>query len=175
MSQIVITCIHLYNLAMFFTHNTQYSLLFLIHVQIQCDLAITKFTCVNVWSQNCLELFLKYKNWLDLFSVCVCVLNLWAWHFFLLRDLFFTCFASFYYLVIRSTLFHYIHAFIWIFCAPLIIIMSLGWNFLASCTLCQSWQKGGEIVEILWFLFLRFYMLEGEIHASIRGRCVSSW
>ena len=27
----------------FFTHNTQYSLLFLIHVQVQCDLAITRF------------------------------------------------------------------------------------------------------------------------------------
>ena len=45
---IVITCIHLCNLAMFYTNNTQYSLLFLIHVQIQCDLAITSFTCVNV-------------------------------------------------------------------------------------------------------------------------------
>ena len=45
----------------FFTHNTQYSLLFLIHVQIQCDLAITSFTCVNVCSLNCLDLFLKYK------------------------------------------------------------------------------------------------------------------
>ena len=31
-SQIVITCIHLCNLPMFFTHNIQYSLLFLIHV-----------------------------------------------------------------------------------------------------------------------------------------------
>ena len=55
-TQIIITCIHLYNLAMFFTHNTQYSLLFLIHVQIQCDLAITSFTCVNVCSLNCLNL-----------------------------------------------------------------------------------------------------------------------
>ena len=43
-SQIVITCIHLCNLAMFFTHNTQYSLLLLIQVQVQCDLAITRFT-----------------------------------------------------------------------------------------------------------------------------------
>ena len=59
--QIVITSRHLCNLAMFFTHNTQYSLLFLIHVQVQCDLTITRFTCVNVCSQNCLDLFLKYK------------------------------------------------------------------------------------------------------------------
>ena len=57
---------------MFFTHNTQYSFLFLIHVQVQCDLAITRFTCVNVCLLNCLDLFLKYKNWLDLFNVCVC-------------------------------------------------------------------------------------------------------
>ena len=42
-SQIVITCIHLCNLAMFFIHNTQYSLLLLIHVQVQCDLSITRF------------------------------------------------------------------------------------------------------------------------------------
>ena len=60
-SQIVITCRHLCNLAMFFTHNTQYSLLLLIHVQVQCDLAITRNTCVNVCSLNCLNLFLKYK------------------------------------------------------------------------------------------------------------------
>ena len=40
----------------FFTHNTQYSLLFLIQVQIQCNLAITSFTCVNVYSLNCLNL-----------------------------------------------------------------------------------------------------------------------
>ena len=55
-SQIIITCIHLCNLAMFFTHNTQYSLLFLIHVQIQCDLVITSFTCINVCLLNCLNL-----------------------------------------------------------------------------------------------------------------------
>ena len=58
---------------MFFTHNTQYYLLFLIHVQIQCDLAITSFKCVNVCSLNCLNLVFEIQNWLDLFSVCVCV------------------------------------------------------------------------------------------------------
>ena len=42
-SQIIITYIHLCNLAIFFTHNTQYSLLFLIHVRVQCELAITRF------------------------------------------------------------------------------------------------------------------------------------
>ena len=45
----------------FQTHNTQYFLLLLIHVQVQCDLAITRFTCVNVCSLNCLNLFLKNK------------------------------------------------------------------------------------------------------------------
>ena len=49
------------------------SLLLLIHVQVQCDLIITRNTCVNIYSLNCLNLFLKYKIWLDLFSVCVCV------------------------------------------------------------------------------------------------------
>ena len=49
------------HLAMFFTHNTQNYLLLLIHMQVQCDLAITKNTCVNVCSLNCLDLFLKYK------------------------------------------------------------------------------------------------------------------
>ena len=71
----------------------------------------------------------------------------------LLHALFFTCFASFCYLVIHSILFNYIHAFIWILCTPLIIFMFLGGNFLTSCTLCQSWQKGGEIVENMWFPF----------------------
>ena len=54
---------------MFFTHNMQYSLLLLIHVQVQYDLAITRNTCVNVCSLNCLNLFLKYKIG---FSACVC-------------------------------------------------------------------------------------------------------
>ena len=38
---------------------------------------------------------------------------------------FFTCFVSFYYLVIHNILFHYIHAFIWISCAPMIILVHL--------------------------------------------------
>ena len=47
-SQIVITCRHLCNLAIFFTHNTKYSLPLLIHVQVQYNLAITRFTSINV-------------------------------------------------------------------------------------------------------------------------------
>ena len=57
---------------MFFIHNMQYSLLLLIYVQVQCDLVITRFTCVNVCSLNCLNLFLKYKIG-QICLVCVCV------------------------------------------------------------------------------------------------------
>ena len=45
--------------------------------------------------------------------------------------------------------------------------MFLGWSFLASCTLCQSWQKGGEIVKTLWFLF---FMI---LHVRGRNTCLS--
>ena len=34
---------------------------------------------------------------------------------------------------------------------PLIIFIFLEWSILVSCTFCQSWQKGGEIVENMWF------------------------
>ena len=83
--------------------------------------------------------------------MCVCFESM-SMTFFLLWDLFFTCYASFFYLVIHSIFVHHIHAFIWILCTPLIIFMFLGWSFIASCTICQSWQKGGEIVENMWFL-----------------------
>ena len=59
-SQIIIiweTCAHL---LCFHTQHT-YSLLLLIHVQIQCDLAIIWNTCINICSLNYLNLFLKYK------------------------------------------------------------------------------------------------------------------
>ena len=85
--QIFITCRHLCNLAMFFTHNMQYSLLVLIHVQVQCNLAITRFTYVNVCSLNCFDLFLKYKIG-QTFLVCVFVLGSKCLTLFLLRDVF---------------------------------------------------------------------------------------
>ena len=66
-SQIIRTCRHLCNLAIFFTHNTQYSLQLLIHVHVQCDLAIARFTCVNICSLNCFNFFLKYKIGLTCF------------------------------------------------------------------------------------------------------------
>ena len=92
-SHIVITCIHLCNLAIFFTHNTQNSLLLLIHVQVQCDLAITRFTCVNVCSLNCLDLFLKYKiGWTCL--VCVCF-GIYVHNIFLVERFVFHMFCIF--------------------------------------------------------------------------------
>ena len=46
--------------------------------------------------------------------------------------------------------------------SSLIIFMSFGWSFLASCTLCQSWQKEGEIVENMWFLFFKILHVRGR-------------
>ena len=63
------------------------SLLPLIHVQVQCDLVITRNTCVNVCSLNCLNLFLKYKLVRLVMCLCVCVcFGSMCWTFFLLRD-----------------------------------------------------------------------------------------
>ena len=91
----------------------------------------------------------------------------------LLHALFFTCFSSFCYLVIHSILFHYIHAFIWIPCAPLII---LAHRYVSQVKLysflylLSIMTKMGRNCDFL----LRFYMLGAEIHAFVRGRCVSS-
>ena len=51
---------HLCTLALFHTQHAN-SLLLLIHIQVQCDLAITRDTCVNIYLLNSLNLFLKYK------------------------------------------------------------------------------------------------------------------
>ena len=91
----------------------------------------------------------------------------------LLHALFFTCFVSFYYLVIHNILLHYIHAFIWILCTPLIIFNHLyvSWvkfyNFLYPLLIMT---KRGRKCDF----FLRFYMLGGEIHVFVRGSFVSS-
>ena len=73
---------------MFFTHNTQNSLLLSIYMQVQCDLVITRNTCVNVCLLNCLNLFLKYKiGWTCLVCVCMCVcFGSMCLTFFLMRD-----------------------------------------------------------------------------------------
>ena len=54
------------------------------------------------------------------------------------------------------------------FCAPLIIFMFLEWSFLASCTICQSWQKGGEILEICGF-FLNILHVRGRNTCLCKG------
>ena len=93
---------HLCNL-MLFSHI---SLLLLIYVQVQCDLAITRNTCVNVCSLNCLDLFLKYKIG-QTCLVYVCVFGSYMLCIFLLRDVFesFKCCLDFW----LSSLLDYIH------------------------------------------------------------------
>ena len=59
-SQIVIIWDTYAPLLCFHTQHAN-SLLFLLHVQVQCDLAITRNTCVNICSLNYFNLFLKYK------------------------------------------------------------------------------------------------------------------
>ena len=66
----VLKCSHISNhhnmrnlctLAMFSHTTRKFFATFEICVQVQCDLAITRNTCVNICSLNCLNLFLKYK------------------------------------------------------------------------------------------------------------------
>ena len=91
----------------------------------------------------------------------------------LLHALFLTCFASFYYLVIHSILFHYIHSFLWIPFAPLITFdhFYVSWvkffSFLYPLSIMT--KREGKCG-----FFLRFDMLGGEIHTFVRGSCVSS-
>ena len=59
-SQIVIIWDTYTLLRCFHTQHANF-LLLLIHMQVQCDLAITRNTCVNICSLNYLNLFLKYK------------------------------------------------------------------------------------------------------------------
>ena len=96
---------HLCNL-MLFSHI---SLLLLIYVQVQCDLAITRNTCVNVCSLNCLDLFLKYKIG-QTCLVYVCVFGSYMLCIFLLRDVFesFKCCLDFW----LSSLLDYIHIYV---------------------------------------------------------------
>ena len=65
--------------------------------------------------------------------------------------------------------------------SSLIIFIFLGWSFLASCILCQSWQKGGEIVENMWFLFKILHvrgrntcLCKGEMCFILLGGVLSS-
>ena len=86
--------------------------------------------------QQILDRFSIHQGWLLLDSSFTASRSVKT----LLHALSFTCFASFYYLVIHSILFHYIHAFIWIPCALLIILDHLYVSrvkLYSFCTLCQ--------------------------------------
>ena len=88
--------------------------------------------------------------------MCVFVLGSMCITFFLLRDLFFICFASFYYFVIHNILFHYIHAFLWILCAPLIILDHLYFSrvkFSSFLYPLSIMTKRGRNCGDMWFLF----------------------
>ena len=85
--------------------------------------------------------------------------------FFLLRDLFFTCFASFCYLVIHSILFHYIDAFMWISCAPLIILDHLYVSQVKLSSFLYPLSimtKRGRICGDMWFLFFKILHVRGR-------------
>ena len=58
---------------------------------------------------------------------------------------------------------------------PLINFMFVGWSFLASCTLCQSWQKGGEIMENMWFLFKILHVRERNTCLYRGEMCFILW
>ena len=89
--------------------------------------------------------------------VCVCVLGSMCLTFFLLRDLFFTCFASFFYLVIHSILFHYIHALIWISLYPLdhlwLFLCFSGEAFQLLIPFVNHDKKGEKLWKICGFFF----------------------
>ena len=77
----------------------------------------TKFSKLCIFCSLNEHLYAQLSKWALWFLFVMSTINI----FFLLRDLFFTCFSSFFCLVIHNILFHYIHAFLWILCAPLII------------------------------------------------------
>ena len=52
--------------------------------------------------------------------------------------------------------------------SSLIIFIFLGWSVLVSCTLFQSWQKWGEIVEIRGF-FLKILYVRGRNTCLCKG------
>ena len=82
-------------------------------------------------------------------------------------------FVSFYYFIIHSILFHYIHSFLWIPFAPLITFD----HFYVSRVKFFSFLYPLSIMtkrEGKCGFFLRFDMLGGEIHTFVRGSCVSS-
>ena len=51
--------------------------------------------------------------------------------------------------------------------SSLIIFVSLGWNFLTSCILCQSWQRGRNCGDFVVFFF--FFKI---LHVRGRNTCL---
>ena len=118
--------------------------------------------------------------------LCVCVLRSMCLTFFLLKDLFFTCFASFYYLVIYSILFHYIHAFIWISCAPLIFLDHLYVfrvklsSFLSPLSIMTKRRRncGEYVVSFFKILHVRgrnTFLCKGEMCFILLGGVLTSF
>ena len=110
--------------------------------------------------------------------VCVCVfLGSICLTFFLLRDFFFHLFCI---LLLSCHPLHLVslHSCTYtdFFVSPwssLIIFMFFRWSFPASCTLCQSWQKEGEIVENMWFLSKILHV--GEMCFILLGGVLTSF
>ena len=138
-----------------FTHNTQNFLLLLIHVQVQCDFAITRDTCVDVYSLNCLDLFLKYKIG-QTCLVCVRVLDHECFAFFLLRDVFES--LKFCLDLWLSSLLDCIH-----FC---VFFLSLKNCFLSSSTTSRQIFDRLLSIETLVFLF-SIDLIVSSIHRAI--------
>ena len=116
--------------------------------------------------------------------MCVCVLNLWAWLFFLFRDLSFTCFAYFYYFVIYSILFYYIHAFLWILCTPLIILDHLyvfrvkHSSFLYPLSIMTKSGRNCDVVSFCKILHVRgrnTFLCRGELCFILLGGVLTSF
>ena len=73
----------------------------------------------------------------------------------------------------EEVLIHYIHAFIWIPCAPLIILNHLYVSRVKISSFLYPLSIMTKRGRNCGFFF-RLYMLRAKIHAFVRGRCASS-
>ena len=122
-----------------------YSLLLLIHVQVQYDLVITRNTCVSLCLLNCFNLFLKYELVRLVWCVCVCVcFGSMCLTFFLLRDVFesLKCCLDLW----LSNMFDYIHVCVFLFFEKLVLS-----NLDSFSIPLNSWS----IYQALWSSFYR--------------------
>ena len=120
--------------------------------------------------------------------VCVCVCVCFGIYehdiFLLLRDLPFSCFAYFYYLVICSILFHYIHAFLWLLCTPLIILdhLYVSWvklsSFLYPLSIMTKMERNCNVVSFFKILHVRgrnTFLCKGELCFILLGGVLTSF